>query len=168
VLRLVAIPRTAASRAPALPARAKPICVNVRRRPSVLRSRKRVSPSTCSVNVRTTRPALLQTNRRTCNQVLVDTPAITLCEPEPNLGARCSRVLAPGCRPSGAVMFVRTGTTRGSRPPDGADGSFRARSPSVQAIMRRPGSAGARICRCRRALEPEIPFREPFRDSCPQ
>jgi hypothetical protein len=37
-----------------------------------------------------------------------------------------------------AAMFVRTGSARGSRPPDGAGGSSHARSPCVQADHERP------------------------------
>lgn len=65
VLRLTATPKTPAMRAPARPASARPTVASVDRRRSVHRPYRRVSPATCSTNVRRSHNAFPHMNRRT-------------------------------------------------------------------------------------------------------
>jgi hypothetical protein len=67
VSRLVDMPSRCASRAPARPASASAIVVNVRRSSQVWRDRGVVNSVGCSANVRAGHAGLRQKNLRTCS-----------------------------------------------------------------------------------------------------
>jgi NAD(P)-dependent dehydrogenase (short-subunit alcohol dehydrogenase family) len=75
VPRLATSPHSAASRAPALPASASPMCSNAVRHNDVRRACLAVTPSICSANVPTGHVLLSQKNRRIRNRSTTGWPA---------------------------------------------------------------------------------------------
>jgi hypothetical protein len=70
------MPNLSARRAPARTASASPIASNAVRSDPVRRARGRVSPGTCSANIRAGQPVLSQKNRRARSTISTGRPPI--------------------------------------------------------------------------------------------